>query len=631
MNQQSKIIILGFLILFWLLLLLLPFPVFLLDFALSLQFALSFLFLLFTLQKDLPIHLQAILPKALMVLILMRLTLNLATTRSILSIGNAGSLIDQIAQTVLKGDWVIGVVLFGIFTVIQMVVITQGSERIAQVMARFSLDQMSALYQNINQALQQKLISQQEANLLQKEIKAKSDLSAILDGVLKWVKGDAIANFLLLLINFIGGLSIAILRDESQISDAISQYGQLTIGDALMAQIPALMTTVGISFYLIHLEDESIQSKISQPSEFRSIRTEISPYLLVSAMITFCIGSLPGVDIKAVGLVALILGLSVDWRSMHLRSMIDHWRSMTDGAFEIQGKENNHFIVEMSLAAYACIEQDWKSYQSKSHPLFFSVNIQTKLPKNSYQIFNHQQLLHQDDLYPLFFSINRKQHASKRAIHLKTSIEGSWDEIGEESAWDYLILQLKCLNRFKRKFPINQHLQILYGLKTPIKKELIPQKLSEWQCVQLMGLFHQEGIVIDHPQVVLESLCFDGQIHPKMSLEEQFKFLRLAMKDQLCLEYCQTFQCTYLDVILIHPDLLQTAQRQTWGNEEWEILEIELDPLLQKRPFAVLLVPQDLRFTFVHLIHQKYPYLTVLATEEISSKIKIQQLGMIGN
>jgi flagellar biosynthesis component FlhA len=616
MNQQNKIIILGFLILFWLLLLLLPFPVFFLDFALSLQFALSFLFLLFTLQRDLPIRIQAILPQALMVLILMRLTLNLATTRSILSIGHAGSLIDQIAQTVLKGDWVIGVVLFGIFTVIQMVVITQGSERIAQVMARFSLDQMSALYQNINQALQQKFISLQEANLLQKEIKAKSDLSAILDGVLKWVKGDAIANFLLLLINFVGGLSIAILRDESQIADAILQYGQLTIGDALMAQIPALMTTIGISFYLIHLEHEPLTTNTTHA---RSIRTDISPYLLVSAVITFCIACLPGVDIKPVGLVALILGLSVDWRSM------------TDGTFVVQRKENVHFMIEMSPAAYACIEQEWNAYKSKSHTLFFSVHVQIKLPKNSYQIFNQQQLLHQDDLYPLFFSVNRKQDTSKRAIHLKTSLQGSWDEIGEESAWDYLILQLKCLNRFKRKFPINQHLQSLYALKTPIKKELIPQKISEWQCVQLMGLFHQEGVVIDHPHVLLESLCFDGQIHPKMSLEEQFKFLRLSMKDQLCLEYCQTFQCTYLDVILIHSDLLQTAKHQKWGNEEWEILEIELNPLLQKRPFAVLIVPQDLRFTFVHLIHQKYPYLTVLATEEISSKIQIQQLGMIGH
>jgi flagellar biosynthesis component FlhA len=211
-----------------------------------------------------------------------------------------------------------------------------------------------------------------------------------------------------------------------------------------------------------------------------------------------------------------------------------------------------------------------------------------------------------------------------------TGIKGSWDEIGEESAWDYLRLQIILFKRFKQDFQINQNLKTIYALQSPLKKELMPHKITEWQCIQLMGLYHQEGFLIDHTQI-LESLCFDGQIHAKMSLEEQFKFLRVSMRDQLCLAYCQAFQCSYLDVILIHSDLLQLAKNQKWGNEEWEILEIELDPLLRKRPFAVLLVAQgDLRLPFVHLLHQKRPYLTVLSTEEISPKIQIQQIGMVG-
>ena len=233
-------------------LLILPLPTMLLDLGLSLSITASVLVLMVALFLERPLDFTSF-PQLLLLTTLLRLSLNVATTRLILSHGNegptaAGHVVAAFGGFLMGGDVVIGVILFAILLVVNFMVITKGSGRIAEVAARFSLDSMPGKQMAIDADMNAGLINDRVARRRRRELEEESGFYGAMDGAAKFVRGDAIAGLLITSINIVGGLAIGLVRHGMPFSDAANTFTTLTVGDGLVTQLPALLvsTAAGI-------------------------------------------------------------------------------------------------------------------------------------------------------------------------------------------------------------------------------------------------------------------------------------------------------------------------------------------------------------------------------------------------
>ncbi|MEJ5230328.1 MAG: flagellar biosynthesis protein FlhA, partial [Pseudothermotoga sp.] len=227
----------------------LPIPDFLLDFFQLLNIALSLVILLSTMYIRHTLDMSSF-PTLLLIITLFRLGLNVASTRLILLEGEnfQGRVIRTFGEFVVKGDYIVGLVVFIILVIVQFIVITRGAERIAEVAARFTLDAMPGKQMSVDADLNAGLITEQEARQRRETIRREADFYGAMDGATKFVRGDAIASIIIVLVNILGGILIGILKHQLSIADAAKVYTLLTVGDGLVSQIPALLvsTATGI-------------------------------------------------------------------------------------------------------------------------------------------------------------------------------------------------------------------------------------------------------------------------------------------------------------------------------------------------------------------------------------------------
>ena len=223
-------------------LLVMPLPPFLLDAFLALSFALSIVILLVTIACRDPLELS-IFPSLLLLITLLRLGLNVASTRLILSTGHAGQVIQAFGNFVISGNLVVGLVIFLILVVINFTVITKGAGRVAEVAARFTLDAMPGRQMSIDADLGAGLIDETEARRRREEINRYADFYGAMDGAAKFVRGDAIAGLIITGINLIGGFAIGMAQHGLSASQSLQTYGTLSVGDGLVTQIPALIVS----------------------------------------------------------------------------------------------------------------------------------------------------------------------------------------------------------------------------------------------------------------------------------------------------------------------------------------------------------------------------------------------------
>lgn len=233
-------------------LLILPVPKMLLDLLLAISLVSSVLILMTAVMMKRPLDF-AIFPTVLLVSTLFRLGLNLASTRLILTHGQeghdaAGQVINAFGQLMMGGNFIIGVIIFAIILVVNFVVITKGSTRIAEVSARFTLDSMPGKQMAIDADLSSGLISEDQAKIRRKELEQESTFFGAMDGASKFVRGDAVAGLIITFINVIGGILIGTLQHKMALPDAANTYVQLTIGDGLVTQVPAIIISIAAGF-----------------------------------------------------------------------------------------------------------------------------------------------------------------------------------------------------------------------------------------------------------------------------------------------------------------------------------------------------------------------------------------------
>jgi len=240
-------IVLGAAFFFILALLVVPLPAAVLDLFLSLSLTLGLIVLLLAVFVERPLDFS-VFPSLLLMMTLMRLGLNVGSTRLILLHGNegedaAGNVIQAFGEFTVGGNYAIGIVIFLIFVIINMVVITKGAGRIAEVAARFTLDAMPGKQMAIDADLNQGVIDDAEARKRRIEVQRESDFYGAMDGASKFVKGDAIAGIVIMMINLVGGLAVGVFQEGMPLLEAAQTYTTLTVGDGLVSQVPALVVS----------------------------------------------------------------------------------------------------------------------------------------------------------------------------------------------------------------------------------------------------------------------------------------------------------------------------------------------------------------------------------------------------
>ncbi|MEJ2046209.1 MAG: flagellar biosynthesis protein FlhA [Reinekea sp.] len=290
----------------------LPVPPFILDSFFTFNIALSIVVLLVTIYVLRPLEF-AVFPSILLVATLMRLSLNVASTRVVLMYGHeggdaAGKVIEAFGEVLIGGNYAVGLVVFAILMIINFVVVTKGAGRVSEVSARFTLDAMPGKQMAIDADLNAGLIDAETAKTRRAEIAQEADFYGSMDGASKFVRGDAVAGILILLINIVGGLIIGVMQHNLEFNDAVQKYALLTIGDGLVAQIPSLLLSVAAAIMVTRnssseeMGDQIIDQMFATPKS-----------LGITSFILFVMGILPGMPHLVFLGLALISAFGALW------------------------------------------------------------------------------------------------------------------------------------------------------------------------------------------------------------------------------------------------------------------------------------------------------------------------------
>lgn len=312
-----------------------PLPPVLLDFGLAASLSLAVLILMVALWIPTPLDFNSF-PTLLLVVTMLRLALNVSSTRLILSRGHegtgaAGHVIEGFSRFIVAGDFIIGIVIFAILVVINFVVITKGSTRIAEVAARFSLDAMPGKQMAIDADLGAGIIDEDQARERRRILEEESSFFGAMDGASKFVRGDAVAGLVITLINVIGGILIGVTSHGLSISEAASNYTVLTIGDGLVTQIPALVVSLAAGLLVTKggTKGAANEAVLAQLGNFPKA-------LYMAAGLSFVVGFLPGFPLTV--FAALAAGMATLGYVMQ-KNLVE--REMADAAAAAQSERDS--------------------------------------------------------------------------------------------------------------------------------------------------------------------------------------------------------------------------------------------------------------------------------------------------
>lgn len=302
MQNRTELIVLVIMVMV-VVMLIIPLPTWLIDFLIGLNLVIALLIFIgsFYITRILDF---STFPSILLISTVFRLAISISTSRLVLANADAGEIIASFGDFVIADNLVVGFVIFFIVTIVQFIVITKGSERIAEVAARFSLDAMPGKQMSIDADLKAGVIDENEVKRRRSDLEAESQLYGALDGAMKFIKGDAIAGIIIIFVNFIGGISVGTIQHGMDISNALTVYTQLTIGDALVGQIPALLISISGGLIVTRVnnsKNNNLGANIIQDMFYNKI------ILVVTAVLSIALGLLPGFPLIVFALLSAVL------------------------------------------------------------------------------------------------------------------------------------------------------------------------------------------------------------------------------------------------------------------------------------------------------------------------------------
>lgn len=658
------------------LMLVLPLPVWLLDVLIAVNLCFAGLLVVVAMYIVNPSALSTF-PAVLLLTTLFRLALEVATARKILLEGDAGHIVETFGNFVVGGNLVVGLVVFLILTVVQFLVITKGSERVSEVAARFTLDAMPGKQMSIDSDLRAGVLTIDEARDLRAELVKESRLHGAMDGAMKFVKGDAIAGIFIVFVNLVGGISIGVFQQKMPIGDAMQLYSVLSIGDALIAQIPALLISLTAGMITTRvtakndLDDEG--SNIGQ-----DIAREIfgEPKALVTASVIMLIfAGIPGMP--TVVFLILAAGLIVGGGIGMLKPRADMEKQDKQSAEEstkvadiLAFKATLPFVVHVPARLYGTPELIGISNAVRiMRNLLLQINgipdvpIVEFLPLPTVPENTIRFLLADVPLIdtPIRCGWGATLQTAERLAELgftavEDGLEGSrkrrvWVRIDDPDLlqeagvvyeyWENVFasdVRVEMLRNCQMFIGIQESHRFtdwaqrrVPALAKELGKALTPPRLSE--VVQRLA---RESVSLRNVRLLLETIL---EWAPKeRDPDVVADYVRLAFKRQLCHEVARD---GLIEVVLLSPELedtLRAAIRQT-SQGSYLDLDPEIEQTILSRlgelvgtggtRLPVLVTAADLRRAVRKLIEEEFFPVPVFAFSEMTQHLKVQPIGMI--
>jgi type III secretion protein V len=658
----------------------LPLPTQLVDALIAFNLCSAAVLLMVAVYIPTPVRFAAF-PSVLLLSTLFRLALAISTTRLILLQADAGRVIQTFGEFVVGGNLVVGMVVFLIITVVQFVVITKGAERVAEVAARFSLDAMPGKQMSIDSDMRAGLIDMMQARERRRLLERESQLYGSMDGAMKFVKGDAIAGLLIIVINLIGGLTIGTLQRGLDISTALTIYSILTVGDGMVQQIPGLFISVTAGIVVTRVSDDD------QGNLGGDIASQIGAQpraLMVAGAILVGFALIPGFPT----LIFLTLGAAVGGGGylVHRRATrpasargkgtLPAVRAAAEA--EGEGEGDSEFsitvplMVDVATDVEAAISPDLLNEELARvrRALYYDLGVpfpgihlrfNDQLAPSTYQILVEEVPVSQGQLRAgCLFVRESAEHLDMLGVPYERSdpflprLETIWVDaehreqlqstgIAFMEGSSVLTYHLSfVLRKYASEFLGIQETRFLLGQMETSFSELVKevQRLLPLQKIaEIMQRLVSESISVRNLRAVLEALLEWGQKEKDAVLLTEY--VRTHLKRYVSYKYCggHNILATYL----LTPDVedtIRNAIRQTSSGSY-----LALDPALARRftstikdvvgdvsgrtPAPVLLVSMDIRRYTRKLIEGEFYDLPVLSYQELTPEITIQPLGRI--
>ncbi|AJR09543.1 flagellar biosynthesis protein FlhA [Photobacterium gaetbulicola] len=662
----------------------LPMPPLLLDMAFSFNIALALVVLLVTVYTRRPLDFAAF-PTVLLIATLLRLALNVASTRVVLLYGHegpdaAGQVIDAFGSVVIGGNYAVGLVVFLILMIINFMVVTKGAGRISEVSARFTLDALPGKQMAIDADLNAGLIDQEQARTRRFEVTKEADFYGSMDGASKFVKGDAIAGILILCINIIGGLVIGMGQHGLGFGEAIEIYSLLTIGDGLVAQIPSLLLSIGAAMMVTR---QNTDEDMGQQMIFQMFNNPQA--LIITGGILFVMGIVPGMPHIPFLLLALLIGGVAYWRikSQRAAAQIKEQEASTDVVAPQLPKELSWDDVkpidviglEVGYRLIPMVDKDQggellervKGVRKKLSQdfgfLIPAVHIRDnlELPPNTYRISLMGVACGEANIHPnRELAINPGQVFGnvdgERTVDPAFGLEAVWVNESQREhaqALGYTVVDSATVlathlsqiltNRAAQLIGYEevQNLLDLLGKSAPrLVEGLVPDQLSLGVIVKVLQNLLNEAIPIRDIRTIVQTLA-------EYSTKSQDPdILTAAVRVSLKRLICQEINGIEpeLPVITLVPELEQILHQtmQSSGGESTGIepglaerLQRSLVDATQQQELkgepAVLLTSGVLRLTLAKFVKNTIPSLRVLSYQEVPDEKQIRIVNAVGN
>lgn len=657
-----------------------PISPFFMDVFIAITLAASFMILLLSVYSKKPLDFSTF-PSVLLMITLFRLSLNVASTRNILirggseGAGAAGDIIKAFGEYVVGGNFAVGIILFIIFVIINFIVITKGAGRVAEVAARFTLDAMPGKQMAIDADLNAGLINEEQAKKRRAEVSQEADFYGSMDGASKFVRGDAIAGILITAINIIGGIIIGVAQNGMDFGSATETFTLLTVGDGLIAQIPAIIISVAAGIIATRNTDER---GLSEQLESQFSVNPKGMYVAAGILVLFAL--IPGFPVMPFFIVAGILGFMayrIEKGKEHAietekLNAIEEKENTTDDLDELLNLELVELEVGYGLVNIVDSEQSGDLLERISHirkqfvsdwgVIVPSVRIRDnlELKPGGYQIKIKGIMVAESELRPDHFLAMDPGTVIEEIDGVKTrepvfGLDAVWinEELKEDAQYNgYTVVDLSTVlathlteivkTNLHEMFGRQELVRVLDNLKQEYPKivdDLIPDILKLGTVLKVMQNLLREGISIRDMRTILESLAENGTI-----IKDADSLTELA-REALYRTITERVKSENGDIPLftldrgIEESLAQNLIQTEHGQQ------LSLDPKLTQTILAslnerieeatemgekmVVLCSPVIRRHFKRLTEKFIPNLIVVSHNELSPEVNIRSLGTV--
>jgi type III secretion protein V len=646
-----------------------PLPTALVDMLIALNICISCLLIMLAMHLPRPLAFSTF-PAVLLLTTLFRLALSISTTRLILLNQDAGHIVEAFGQFVVGGNLAVGLVIFLILTVVNFLVITKGSERVAEVGARFTLDAMPGKQMSIDSDLRANLISVHEARNRRAELNKESQLFGAMDGAMKFVNGDAIASLIIVAINMIGGMSIGVLQHGMSASEALQLYTVLTVGDGLIAQIPALLISVTCGMIITRVPNTEAGVEANIGHEIAEQITSQPKAWIIAAVAMFGFAILPGMPTGVFLTLGSICGCG-GMLQLQRASSREKQATGANLAPEMNGQEDvrtfspsRQFVLQFhptqDSAQVDALVSEIRQRRNRLVVHYgltlpsFIIEYLEHLPTDEFRFTVYDVPLLRATLSDRHMAVDARSVTNEL---LPNAIAGSAER--QEDQWLWLPIEAPQLRsgqvagvsamtliveRMERALqssgPQFIGLQETKAILGWLESEQ-PELAQEMQRVLTLTRFSavlqrlaSECVPLRAIRVIAETLIEHGQHERDVSVLTDY--VRIALKSQI---YHQYSGPDGLLVWLLTPEsegLLRDGLRQT-QTETFFALSNEISQMLVQQlhmafplrapETAVLLVAQDLRSPLRSLLKEEFYHVPVLSFAEISNAAKVKVMG----